>query len=85
MRCPVCKIVEEDILDHYFEYHYNKNIGSLDGMFWRDLIIYAFECKAQRISYDYFLSFVRRDIERSYGERISDFQRRRLLKIFYGW
>ncbi len=84
MRCPICRLSEKDILDHFFEYHYDKDLRSIDGMFWRDLIIYAFECKALRISYDYFLSFVRKDIERNYGEKLTDYQRRRLIKIFYG-
>jgi len=85
MRCPICKTIEGDILDHYFEYHFDKNLNSVDGMFWRDLIIYAFECKAQRISYDYFSIFVRRDIERNYGESLTVYKRRRLFRIFYGW
>ena len=84
MRCPICKFNEEDILGHYFTFHFDKDLRSVDGMFWRDLIIYAFECKAQRISYDYFLNFVRKDIERNYGEKLNDWQRGRLIKIFYG-
>jgi len=84
MRCPICKFNEEDILDHYFTFHFDKDLRSVDGMFWKDLIIYAFECKAQRISYDYFLNFVRKDIERNYGEKLNDWQRGRLIKIFYG-
>jgi len=84
MRCPICKFNEEDILGHYFTFHFDKDLRSVDGMFWKDLIIYAFECKAQRISYDYFLNFVRKDIERNYGEKLNDWQRGRLIKIFYG-
>ncbi len=24
MRCPICRLSEKDILDHFFEYHYDK-------------------------------------------------------------
>jgi len=85
MKCPVCGVERMNILDHYFRYHYIKDMRSIDGMFWRDLIIYAFECKAQHISWDYFLRRVRRDIEWSYGEKITDYQWWRLHKIYYGW